>query len=95
MVFGNGSKMDLVVAGPNEGANAGPSLYTVSGTVGATYAAIEKGVRPLSSESQDPCSHPTLLARCQVSPSLPPMEPTAMCPSLLVFLMTLPPQQLD
>jgi 5'-nucleotidase len=42
--FGNGSKPDLIVSGPNEGNNAGPFLYTLSGTIGATYAGVERGV---------------------------------------------------
>ncbi|KAJ3554464.1 hypothetical protein NM688_g3097 [Phlebia brevispora] len=41
--FGKES-LDLVVSGPNEGLNAGPFLYTISGTIGATYAAVERGV---------------------------------------------------
>ena len=44
MHFGNQS-IDLVVAGPNEGANAGPFLYTLSGTMGATYISVYRGVR--------------------------------------------------
>ena len=36
--------IDLVVAGPNEGANAGPFLYTLSGTMGATYMSTYRGV---------------------------------------------------
>ncbi|KAK7459672.1 hypothetical protein VKT23_009653 [Stygiomarasmius scandens] len=43
MVFGD-EKVDLVVSGPNEGQNAGPFLYTLSGTVGATYASVERGI---------------------------------------------------
>lgn len=37
--------VDLVVAGPNEGQNTGEFLYTLSGTIGATYASVERGVR--------------------------------------------------
>lgn len=40
-----GSKaVDLVLSGPNEGYNAGPTLYTLSGTIGAAYASIERGI---------------------------------------------------
>jgi 5'-nucleotidase len=35
---------DLVLSGPNFGLNLGPFLYTISGTIGATYAAIERGL---------------------------------------------------
>lgn len=36
--------VDLVVSGPNEGTNLGPFLYTLSGTIGASYFAVERGV---------------------------------------------------
>ena len=42
-VLGN-ETIDLVVNGPNEGGNLGPFLYTLSGTMGATYAAVYRGV---------------------------------------------------
>jgi 5'-nucleotidase len=40
----NGTQPDLLVSGPNEGGNLGPFLYTLSGTIGATYAAVERGL---------------------------------------------------
>jgi 5'-nucleotidase len=40
----NISTPDLVLAGPNYGLNPGPFLYTLSGTMGATYTAIERGI---------------------------------------------------
>lgn len=46
MVLGNDTNIDLVVAGPNEGGNAGPWLFTLSGTIGATYHSVYRGVRP-------------------------------------------------
>ena len=36
--------VDLVVSGPNEGWNLGPFLSTLSGTLGAAYFAVERGV---------------------------------------------------
>jgi 5'-nucleotidase len=42
--FWNGTVPDLYVAGPNEGNNLGPFTYTLSGTVGSTYAAVERGI---------------------------------------------------
>ncbi|KIP07965.1 hypothetical protein PHLGIDRAFT_401065 [Phlebiopsis gigantea 11061_1 CR5-6] len=45
--FGNQS-IDLVVAGPNEGGNAGPFLYTLSGTIGATYISVYRGVSAIA-----------------------------------------------
>lgn len=35
---------DLVLSGPNYGLNLGPFLYTLSGTNGATYTAVERGI---------------------------------------------------
>lgn len=35
---------DLVVAGPNEDNNASPALFTVSGTMGAAYNAVYRGI---------------------------------------------------
>jgi len=35
--------VDLFVSGPNEGWNLGAFLYTLSGTIGASYAAVERG----------------------------------------------------
>ena len=32
------------MSGPNEGNNLGPFLYTLSGTIGSTYAAVERGI---------------------------------------------------
>ena len=36
--------MDLVVNGPNFGTNLGPFLYKLSGTIGATYAAVYRSI---------------------------------------------------
>lgn len=36
----NDTKVDLVVNGPNEGTNLGNGMYTISGTIGATYNAV-------------------------------------------------------
>ncbi|EKM53971.1 uncharacterized protein PHACADRAFT_257501 [Phanerochaete carnosa HHB-10118-sp] len=44
MILGNDSAIDLVVAGPNEGGNAGPFLFTLSGTMGATYTSVYRGI---------------------------------------------------
>ncbi|KAJ8481418.1 hypothetical protein ONZ51_g5997 [Trametes cubensis] len=41
--FGS-NPIDLVVSGPNEGQNNGPFTFTLSGTVGATYTAVERGI---------------------------------------------------
>ncbi|CAK7229381.1 hypothetical protein SCUCBS95973_007202 [Sporothrix curviconia] len=40
----NFSVPDLVMAGPNYGLNVGPFLYGMSGTLGATQTAIERGI---------------------------------------------------
>ncbi len=44
----NGMNIDLVVAGPNEGTTIGPYLFTLSGTMGATYTAIERNIPAIS-----------------------------------------------
>ncbi|KAG7660544.1 uncharacterized protein J8A68_005963 [[Candida] subhashii] len=38
--FNNSNKIDLVVSGPNEGQNLSPGLFTISGTLGATYNSV-------------------------------------------------------
>ena len=42
--FYNNMTVDLFVAGPNFGGNLGNFLYTLSGTMGATYAAVGRGL---------------------------------------------------
>jgi 5'-nucleotidase len=42
--FANFSTPDLVMSGPNFGWNLGPFLYTLSGTIGAAYTAVERGI---------------------------------------------------
>jgi 5'-nucleotidase len=42
--FANFSTPDIVMSGPNFGWNLGPFLYTLSGTIGATYTAVERGI---------------------------------------------------
>lgn len=50
--------VDLIVSGPNEGQNNGPFLYTISGTIGAAYAAVERGVSPNFSRATSQFSMP-------------------------------------
>ncbi|KAE8210054.1 hypothetical protein CF319_g3718 [Tilletia indica] len=53
--------VNLVVSGPNEGNNLGPFIFTLSGTVGATYTAVERGVPAIAfSASTRPRSYTTL-----------------------------------
>lgn len=40
----NNKLVDLVVAGPNEGTNLSPGMYTLSGTIGAAYNAVYRGL---------------------------------------------------
>lgn len=42
--FHNNATVDLVVSGPNEGWNIGPFIYTMSGTNGAMYSSVLRGV---------------------------------------------------
>lgn len=40
----NDTTVDLIVSGPNEGTNLSPGMYTISGTIGATYNSVYRGV---------------------------------------------------
>ncbi|KAI9851083.1 MAG: hypothetical protein M1838_004515 [Thelocarpon superellum] len=51
--FWNGTQPDLLVSGPNEGSNLGPFLYTLSGTMGATYAAVARGIPAIAFSAMD------------------------------------------
>lgn len=42
--YTNLTTFDLVLSGPNYGLNLGPYLYTLAGTLGATYTAIDRGI---------------------------------------------------
>ncbi|ODV77519.1 putative acid phosphatase, precursor [Suhomyces tanzawaensis NRRL Y-17324] len=42
--FKTNDTIDLVVAGPNEGTNLSPGLFTISGTIGGTVAAVYRGL---------------------------------------------------
>ncbi|ODV77494.1 5'/3'-nucleotidase sure [Suhomyces tanzawaensis NRRL Y-17324] len=50
--FGNVT-VDLVVGGPNEGPNLSPGFYTVSGTMGAVYTGIYRGIPGISFSGSD------------------------------------------
>ncbi|TKY87465.1 hypothetical protein EX895_003479 [Sporisorium graminicola] len=53
--------VDLVVSGPNEGTNLGPFLYTLSGTIGASYFSVERSVPSIAfSASTDIRQYTTL-----------------------------------
>ncbi|KAJ1038512.1 hypothetical protein NDA10_004789 [Ustilago hordei] len=53
--------VDLVVSGPNEGTNLGPFLYTLSGTIGASYFSVERNVPSIAfSASSDVRNYDTL-----------------------------------
>lgn len=40
----DGKAPQLTVSGPNEGTNLGPFLYTLSGTIGASYVSVERSI---------------------------------------------------
>jgi 5'-nucleotidase len=42
---------DLLVAGPNYGLNLGPFVYSLSGTVGATYAAVARSIPAIATSA--------------------------------------------
>lgn len=50
--FFSNATIDLVVAGPNEGANAGNALYQLSGTIGAANFAIDRGYPAIAFSAQ-------------------------------------------
>ncbi|SNX87881.1 related to Acid phosphatase precursor [Melanopsichium pennsylvanicum] len=53
--------VDLIVSGPNEGTNLGPFLYTLSGTIGASYFGVERSVPAIAfSASTDVRNYPSL-----------------------------------
>lgn len=49
--FTDFSNLDLVIAGPNEGTNLGPFLYTLTGTLGYTYVSIGRHVPAIAFSS--------------------------------------------
>ncbi|RVD90411.1 uncharacterized protein DFL_001377 [Arthrobotrys flagrans] len=49
----NGSEPDLIVTGPNEGSNADPFVFTLSGTFGAAYAAVSRGIPAIAFSATD------------------------------------------
>lgn len=50
--FFSNVNIDLVVAGPNEGSNAGNALYQLSGTIGATNYAVDRGYPAIAFSAQ-------------------------------------------
>ncbi|SJX66294.1 related to Acid phosphatase precursor [Sporisorium reilianum f. sp. reilianum] len=53
--------VDLVVSGPNEGNNLGSFVWTLSGTIGASYFSVERSVPSIAfSASTDVRQYPTL-----------------------------------
>lgn len=51
--FHNNVTVDLVVSGPNEGNNLGPWIYTVSGTDGAMYTSLLRGIPAIAFSGQN------------------------------------------
>lgn len=45
--------VDLVVSGVNEGSNLGPLVYTLSGTLGAAYVAVGRGIPAIAVSGQN------------------------------------------
>ncbi|KAF2807008.1 acid phosphatase precursor [Mytilinidion resinicola] len=52
--YGSFKTPDLVVSGPNFGTNLGPFLYTLSGTMGATYAAVGRSIPGIAFSGSNP-----------------------------------------
>lgn len=66
----NFSIPDLVLAGPNYGLNLGPFFYTLSGTIGATYAAIERGIPAIAYSAAYPVQTSYLLTNITTAAGL-------------------------
>ncbi|KAH8666989.1 acid phosphatase [Xylariales sp. PMI_506] len=49
----NGTTPDLLVSGPNEGNNVGIFAYTGSGTIGAAYGAVSRGIPAIAVSASD------------------------------------------
>lgn len=49
--FTDFTSIDLILAGPNEGNNLGPFLYTLSGTLGYTYVSVGRDVPAIAFSS--------------------------------------------
>jgi 5'-nucleotidase len=49
----NGTRPDLFVSGPHEGNNLGSFRYTLSGTIGSAYAAVERGIPGIAFSAGD------------------------------------------
>lgn len=45
---------DLLLAGPNFGTNLGPFVYSLSGTLGATYAAVSRSISGIALSASNP-----------------------------------------
>ena len=60
--YGDNVTIDLVVSGPNEGTNMSPGLFTISGTVGATYTSIYRGIPGVASLVQTPTTPSSKIA---------------------------------
>lgn len=45
---------DLLTSGPNFGTNLGPFVFTLSGTLGAAYAAVERSIPALAFSASNP-----------------------------------------
>ncbi|KAH8102868.1 5'/3'-nucleotidase sure [Cristinia sonorae] len=51
--FFKNQSVDLLVSGPNEGQNNGPFLYALSGTIGAAYTAVGRGIPSIAFSAQN------------------------------------------
>ena len=59
--FANFSEPDLFVSGPNFGDNLGTWTFTGSGTMGATYYAIERNIPGIAYSASNPTQSYTTL----------------------------------
>ncbi len=61
--------VDLVIAGPNFGTNLGPFVFTLSGTVGATYFAVGRGIPAIAFSGTNKRSSYLTLTDDELNPS--------------------------
>lgn len=58
LIFTNFTFLDLVLSGPNYGDNLGNFAYTGSGTIGATYFSIGRGIPAIAFSANYPITTP-------------------------------------
>ncbi|KAG5361207.1 Acid phosphatase [Yarrowia sp. C11] len=66
--FHNNITVDLVVVGPNEGWNLGPFVYTLSGTEGAMYTSVLRGVPAIAFSGENKHTYYANASKSETAP---------------------------